>query len=32
MAKELNNKKEHWIRKLRNKYRLVIVYEETFDE
>ncbi len=32
MAKELNNKKEHWIRKLRNKYRLVIVNEETFDE
>jgi len=32
MAKEQNKKKEHWIRKLRNKYRLVIVNEETFDE
>ena len=32
MAKGKNNKKEHWIRKLRNKYRLVIVNEETFDE
>lgn len=32
MAKEHNKKKDHWIHKLRNKYRLVIVNEETFDE
>ena len=32
MAKEKNKKKGQWIRKLRNKYRLVIVNEETFDE
>jgi len=32
MAKEKNKKKDHWIHKLRNKYRLVIVNEETFDE
>ena len=32
MALEANKDKKHWIRKLRNKYRLVILNDETYEE
>lgn len=32
MAKEEKKKKKGWIRKLRNKYRLIIMNEETYEE